>query len=73
MLPVQLHAQLQKTQKKNVSSMELSERDTCVFLLSKMHESITRPTVWNSIPPNGGRSLSTRMYCSFPWRGGTCQ
>lgn len=34
---------------------------------------VTSPTVWNSIPPKGGRSLSTRMYCSFPWSGGTCQ
>lgn len=34
---------------------------------------ITNPTVLNRIPPKGGRSLRTLIYCSFPWSGGTCQ
>lgn len=57
------------TNKQN--SKYLTSRDTIHFLYTKIY--ITSPTVWKSIPPKGGRSLSTRMYCSFPCRGGTCK
>jgi len=33
---------------------------------------VTKPTVWNKKPPNGGRSFKTRIYCSFPWIEETC-
>lgn len=57
------------TNKQN--SKYLTSKDTIHFLYTKIY--ITSPTVWKSIPPKGGRSLSTRMYCSFPCRGGTCK
>lgn len=72
---MQLHAQhvVAKTLKENKWSKELGKKDTHVSLCTKIQKCVTSPTVWNSIPPKGGRSLSTRMYCSFPCRGGTCQ
>ncbi len=62
-----------KTHQRNEWGKEWSKRDTRIHVYTKIPKCITSPTVWNSIPPKGGRSLSTRMYCSFPWRGGTCQ
>lgn len=56
---------------KNIKSM--LKRCVVTRNISKTKLYITSSTVWNSMPPNGGRSLSTRMYCSFPWSGGTCQ